>query len=603
MGQGERGRLSAPTRRTTLKALGSGSIGAIGYAGRGRGVQQSRTLTITKRGTPDGVARYEVTVTGDIVDTEDFEAGGTDEVSGSTATGRVGPERGTDTIRFTGEIDSIRVDGPATVLLDGDEIDPSRIDANGPTEELPLDRQLSDADTQIEDYGPTWAIEEELYEHAAVQAAQRTGTIDLYTAVEGSIGPVGGGGYGVGGRLRFSTAWEAPRDGTVTVSSAYTYDGGVRQSRDSNQFQNAVSRVGVQARSVVRELTTGELVAESDPVVAWDVVIPRLDELAEEGLDSVFEAIMDELIPVVGGFIGEQLTERPDVDIHTPGNPDQPRSISGDDSVSVSFPASRGRSYELQLLFEGITLAASIGGTPAEAELEFDPVVGEMTVSESGDRGGDGGRPATFAVADMRTNSPIGGGEVLEVEATIRNVGDETGTTDVELVVGHTPAVEDSEMLTLEPGESRTLTLTFRAGQPSGEVEEFPVVVDTGADSATRTVAVRSDATTGDGSGSTPATFNVMDISTNSPVGGGEVLEVEATIRNVGDETGTTDVELIVGHTPAVEDREMLTLEPGESRTLTLTFRAGQPSGAVEEFPVVVDTGADAASETVAVES
>ncbi|WP_019991548.1 COG1361 family protein [Natronorubrum tibetense] len=204
--------------------------------------------------------------------------------------------------------------------------------------------------------------------------------------------------------------------------------------------------------------------------------------------------------------------------------------------------------------------------------------------------------PATFQVAEMATNSPIGGGETLEVTATIHNIGDETGTTDVDLVVGHDPEIEDGQLLTLDPGESTEITLLFEAGEPAGEVEEFPVMVDTGADTASETVAVESD-------GTTPATFEVAEMATNSPVGGGETLEVDTTIENVGDETGTTDIELLVGHDPVVEDSEMLTLEAGESADLTLTFQTGQPAGDTEEFPVVVDTGADTASEMVVVES
>ncbi|WP_440765337.1 hypothetical protein [Natronorubrum sp. DTA7] len=203
--------------------------------------------------------------------------------------------------------------------------------------------------------------------------------------------------------------------------------------------------------------------------------------------------------------------------------------------------------------------------------------------------------PATFQVAEMATNSPIGGGETLEVTTTIHNIGDETGTTDVDLVVGHDPVIEDSRMLTLDPGESTEITLLFEAGDPAGDIEEFPVVVDTGADTASEMVAVESREPT-------PATFNVVRMSTNSPIGGGETLEVAATIENVGDETGTTDIELVVGHDPVVEDSEMLTLEAGESADLTLTFQAGHPAGDTEEFPIEVDTGADADTVTVVVE-
>ncbi|ELY57428.1 hypothetical protein [Natronolimnohabitans innermongolicus] len=356
--------------------------------------------------------------------------------------------------------------------------------------------------------------------------------------------------------------------------------------------------------------------------------------------------------------------------------------------------------------------------------------------------------PATFEVASLSTTSPVDGGDTLEVSATIENVGDETGTTDVVLVVGHEPQTEDSQDLTLEAGESADITLEFRTGEPASGSESFPVTVETGADEASETVTVGADdngdengdtetgvsfdscsratvsgpfddgdvayASTGfydsagygntliedgvtigedvdapldgpivfeigddggvsesgdevvvtipdygdygtvitglttdeddyvmagvthenphaddclaeleaeweadegnenggedeagnddGGSEPTPATFEVASLSTTSPVGGGDTLEVSATIENVGDETGTTDIELIIGHSPQTEDSQDLTLEAGETATITLEFRAGDPAGGRESFPARVDTGADSASETVTVE-
>ncbi|WP_241434406.1 CARDB domain-containing protein [Natronorubrum tibetense] len=247
-----------------------------------------------------------------------------------------------------------------------------------------------------------------------------------------------------------------------------------------------------------------------------------------------------------------------------------------------------GESAAVPLTFEAGDPARGREVFPGEVSTEDDSVEFTIVVED------EEPTPATFNVMEMSTNSPIGGGETLEVDTIIENIGDETGRTDIELIVGHDPQVEDSVMRTLDPGESSTFTLTFQAGDPTGGREEFPVVVDTGADTATETVVVEDEEPI-------PATFNVMETSTNSPVGGGETLEVDTTIENVGDEAGTTDIELIVGHTPQVEDSVMRTLAPGESSTFTLTFQAGEPAGGREEFPVVVDTGADTATETVAV--
>ncbi|WP_436343884.1 hypothetical protein [Natronorubrum sp. FCH18a] len=375
----------------------------------------------------------------------------------------------------------------------------------------------------------------------------------------------------------------------------------------------------------------------------------------------------------------------------------------------------------------GVAGCLDAGGTADEGD--------ETTAIDEGDTESHGSTtiPATFEVASTATNSPVGGGELLVVDATIENVGDEEGTTDVDLVVGHTPAVEDSQMLTLGPGETADLTLEFQAGYPAGDTEEFPVCVDTGAHEACETVVVGEEGGNGDpdpgedvtfesceraivsgtfeegdiayastgfytesgfgntiiedgitigedvapftgtitfeiaderavsegvdgvivtvpeygeygtaitglttdpddyvGAGIThsnphaeeclaefesewedetgqngdpiPATFEVTSMATNSPVGGGELLVVDATIENVGDESGTTDVDLVVGHDPAIEDSRMLTLEASETADLTLEFRAGYPAGDSESFPVCVDTGAHESCETVTVE-
>ncbi|APX98183.1 hypothetical protein BB347_07760 [Natronorubrum daqingense] len=201
-----------------------------------------------------------------------------------------------------------------------------------------------------------------------------------------------------------------------------------------------------------------------------------------------------------------------------------------------------------------------------------------------------------FEIEGVDTNSPISGGETLEVEVTIQNAGDTDGTTDVDLVVGHDPELADSESVEIGPGDAATLSLTFEAGDPAGESEAFPGVIETADDESEFQIVVED-------AEPTPATFDVQGLSTNAPVSGGETLETEATIRNVGDESGTTDIDLVVGHDPVVEYSEMLTLEPDEEATLRLPFEAGQPAGESEAFPIEVDTGADSATEMVVVTS
>ncbi|WP_090384756.1 DUF7282 domain-containing protein [Natronobacterium texcoconense] len=65
-----------------------------------------------------------------------------------------------------------------------------------------------------------------------------------------------------------------------------------------------------------------------------------------------------------------------------------------------------------------------------------------------------------------------------------------------------------------------------------------------------------------------PATFEISEVATNSPIEQGEDLDIDATITNVGDEAGTQDVELALENETV--DTSELTLEAGESATASL---------------------------------
>ncbi|WP_416841654.1 hypothetical protein [Haloferax sp. DFSO52] len=71
------------------------------------------------------LSSYEFTVSGSVEQTDDP---GEDNVSGSTVSGAVGG--GLDSFDFTGEITSFSIDGPATVSLDGQEVDPATLDGS-----------------------------------------------------------------------------------------------------------------------------------------------------------------------------------------------------------------------------------------------------------------------------------------------------------------------------------------------------------------------------------------------------------------------------------------------------------------------------------------
>lgn len=122
-------------RRDILKwssmSLVGGSTAASGLHSLPDAVLQTRenTLTVTKEGAETGRAAFAVTVSGDITSLEDSEA----VVQGSSALDWVGPEGGTDTLQFTGEITQFLFKGRATVRLNGDQVNPSDLGTDGGT--------------------------------------------------------------------------------------------------------------------------------------------------------------------------------------------------------------------------------------------------------------------------------------------------------------------------------------------------------------------------------------------------------------------------------------------------------------------------------------
>ncbi|WP_276257004.1 right-handed parallel beta-helix repeat-containing protein [Halomontanus rarus] len=79
------------------------------------------------RGAASGVTRYEFVAGGDVERTDDENASidPEDVVDGNAVRGTVGNWK--DAFRFDGELEELSVDGPGTIVLDGEEVDPDAI--------------------------------------------------------------------------------------------------------------------------------------------------------------------------------------------------------------------------------------------------------------------------------------------------------------------------------------------------------------------------------------------------------------------------------------------------------------------------------------------
>ncbi|SDQ35466.1 COG1361 family protein [Natronobacterium texcoconense] len=186
-------------------------------------------------------------------------------------------------------------------------------------------------------------------------------------------------------------------------------------------------------------------------------------------------------------------------------------------------------------------------------------------------------------VAITGTNDPVDAGEVLEVSAELENPTDDEVTRDVELIVGHDPELVDSQSVTVGPDETESFDLEFETAEVR-RTQTFPVRVETEESADEWTVTVIGTEDVGP---------DVTILETNSPVRTGEFLEVTAEVENPHDSAFSREIQLVVGHDPDVVETRGLTLEPGETETVTM----GYETAVVErdqEFPVRVETKGDA---------
>jgi len=217
------------------------------------------------------------------------------------------------------------------------------------------------------------------------------------------------------------------------------------------------------------------------------------------------------------------------------------------------------------------TAAGGAGEYTATVETDDDAAATDVTVA----------RPATFDVGMESTTAPVVGGDILDVMATVENTGSVDGTDSVELRIdGRTV---DSQSVTLGPGESRDVSLTWAPGD--GDAGEYTATVAT-VDAKDAT-AVTVEQPTND-----PPRFEVAVESTNGPVTEGEAVEVTALVTNAGDETDTQPITLTADGTE--QDRRNLTVSPGVTESLTLTWETVQ--GDAGEYTATVASQADGAA-------
>ncbi|MCU4751048.1 hypothetical protein OB919_03475 [Halobacteria archaeon AArc-curdl1] len=183
-----------------------------------------------------------------------------------------------------------------------------------------------------------------------------------------------------------------------------------------------------------------------------------------------------------------------------------------------------------------------------------------------------GGGPVEASIRE--TNAPVGAGDRLELTVDLENTGAETATREVSLIVGS--EIVDTRSVTLEGDTTDSITLGYETYPVRTDVE-FPVRVETGDDTAHRTVSVFADGV---------SDLEISILETNTPVLAGDDLSVTVEIENTGSDAVSQPVYLVAGDRVAAED---VSLEPGERTTLEMSYPT-YPVRKNVEFPVSVET-------------
>ncbi|TYL40433.1 hypothetical protein CV102_02340 [Natronococcus pandeyae] len=192
-------------------------------------------------------------------------------------------------------------------------------------------------------------------------------------------------------------------------------------------------------------------------------------------------------------------------------------------------------------------------------------------------------------VTITETNAPVQTGEFLEVTAEFENGHDSGLQREAQLVVGHDPDVVETTVVSVDAGDTETVTMGYETALVETD-QEFPVRVELEGDADEVPVFVYVD--------EPPLLVSVLE--TNDPVAAGDLLEVTAELENTADSETTQEIELVVGHDPQLVDARSVTVDGGDTETVSLEFETALVRR-TQEFPVRVEGDDDAAVRDVEV--
>ncbi|MCD6480522.1 PKD domain-containing protein [Candidatus Bathyarchaeota archaeon] len=180
--------------------------------------------------------------------------------------------------------------------------------------------------------------------------------------------------------------------------------------------------------------------------------------------------------------------------------------------------------------------------------------------------------PAAFELSDLSISpTEVLVGRDVSISVKVTNVGGQAGSYMVTLKIEGVTV--DTETVTLDAGESTTVTFTVRkmiAGTYSVEV-----------DGLKGSFKVKTPPA--------PAKFELSDLSVSpKEVGPGEAVTVSVKVSNVGEESGVTTVKVKLDG--EVVDSKTITLDGGSSTTVTFTVSSDVEGTHTVEVDGLIDT-------------
>ena len=247
--------------------------------------------------------------------------------------------------------------------------------------------------------------------------------------------------------------------------------------------------------------------------------------------------------------------------------------------VTQAASLAAGETTVATIANDGLVTANAGGTTTLTATYEGETAGHAVTVLD----------PAFFEVELLEQPADVTEGEQLTLTAEVSNTGDVEVTQVVELL-DFDGSVVDSEPLTLSPGQTATVSLDWDTNL--GDAGTGTLTVRTADDAASSQAVVVKEWTspgTGPDPGDDAAYFAVSVQDISEDVTAGTTVTVDVLVENTGGAHGTQELRLYDFDGALVSTSEPLTLDVGETATVTLTWNTATGDGGEGALTVASD--------------